>query len=252
MVFTAMGFDVETSLEVTKKEVSYRKSSLFGKTCQVIPLPSVSRTHCGCSKSLGYLIVGVFFIFVGILWFLYPPFLRELGLRDNRGAVIGLLIGIIYLIAYWLSKRILFIFETSGGTILKVIFKRSIIENVPVHTEKVLKAIRMVNQKVTESQTTRKESEETSSQETFLESFLSPQYYRVVFSGKIRPDKTIIEVKENLIALFDNKYNGSDIDRLFFSGKSVVIKNKVDYQTALKLQTYYTTYTGAIFTVEEI
>ena len=58
-LLTVIGFDAKSTLNVTNKEVSFKNSSLFGQTHQVLPLPSVSSTHCGYSKPIGYLIIGV-------------------------------------------------------------------------------------------------------------------------------------------------------------------------------------------------
>ena len=44
-LLTVMGFDAETSLKMTSKEISFKSSSLFGQTNQVVPLPMVSSTQ---------------------------------------------------------------------------------------------------------------------------------------------------------------------------------------------------------------
>jgi len=144
-LLTVMGFGAETSLKVTDKEVTFRSSSLFGQTYQVVPLPSISSTHCGYSKPIGYLIMGAIFLIGGIL-----AGLGQIG--DDKIILIGLVIGSIFLIAYSLSKKIVISLETSGGMVLGLSFKRSVIENVSVDIEQALKAIRIVNQKVIESQ----------------------------------------------------------------------------------------------------
>jgi hypothetical protein len=147
-LLTVMGFDAETSLKVTDKEVSFRSSSLLGQTHQVVPLPSVSSTHCGYSKPIGYLITGVLFLVGGILS----------GLGQRRGGavmLIGLVIGGILLVAYYLSRKIVISIETSGGMVLGLSFKRSVIENVSVDIEQALKAIGILNQKVIGSQVNR-------------------------------------------------------------------------------------------------
>lgn len=148
-LLTVMGFDAETSLKVTGKEVSFISSSLFGQTHQVVPLPSVSSTHCGYSKPIGYLIIGVIFLIGGILSGI-------VSILDQRGGggniLIGLVIGGIFLIAYYLSKKIVISLETSGGMVLGLSFKRSVIENVSVDIEQALKTMGIVNQRIIESQ----------------------------------------------------------------------------------------------------
>jgi len=144
-LLTAIGFDAETSLKVTGQEVSFKSSSLFGQTHQVVPLPSVSSTHCGYSKPIGYLILGAIILIGGIIT----------GLSQRGGGpliLFGLIIGGIFLVAYYLSKKIVISIETSGGILLGLSFKRSVIENVGVDIEQALKAIMIVNRKVIESQ----------------------------------------------------------------------------------------------------
>jgi hypothetical protein len=144
-LLTVIGFDAETSLKVTKQEISFKSSSLFGQTLQVVPLPSASSTHCGYSKPIGYLIAGAIILIGGIITGL---------VQRGGGAIIlfSLIIGGIFLVAYYLSKKIVISVETSGGIILGLSFKRSVIENVGVDIEQALKAIMIVNQKIIESQ----------------------------------------------------------------------------------------------------
>jgi hypothetical protein len=158
-LLTALGFDAETSLKVTDKEITFRSASLFGQTYQVVPLTSVSSTHCGYSKPIGYLIVGAIFMIYGILSgmrIITASLAQEGGgtfiLIGLAIILIGLAIGGIFMIAYYLSKKIVISLETSGGMVLGLSFKRSLIENVSVDIEQSLKAIQIVNQKVIESQ----------------------------------------------------------------------------------------------------
>jgi hypothetical protein len=144
-LLTALGFDAETSIKVTDREFSFKSSSLFGQINQVAPLPNIASTHCGYSKPIGYLMVGAV-IFLGSIL---------MGMRSDRGAgvfMFGLIIGGILLIAYWLSKKMTMSIETTGGMIMGLTFKRSVIENVSVDIEKAMQAIGIINKKVMESQ----------------------------------------------------------------------------------------------------
>ena len=144
-LLTVIGFDAETTLKVSDKDISFRSSSLFGQTHQVAPLPSIASTHCGYSKPLGYLIVGIIFVVGGIF--------SGLAQRGDGGILfILLIIGVIFLIAYWLSKKMTITLDTSGGMRMGLSFKRSVIENVPVDIEKAVQAINIVNKKIIESQ----------------------------------------------------------------------------------------------------
>lgn len=76
--------------------------------------------------------------------------------QDNPGAdlypIIGLTIGLLFFIMYWLSKKIAISIQTKGGIIMGLIFKRSVIENVPIDIQKSLQAINIINENVIESQ----------------------------------------------------------------------------------------------------
>lgn len=144
-LLTIIGFDAETSLKVTHQEVSFKSSSLFGQTHQVVPLPSASSAHCGYSKPIGYLIVGTIILIGGII----------AGLGQRGGGLIilfSIIVGGTFLVAYYLSKKIFISVETSGGLLLGLSFKRSVIENVGVDVEQALKAIMIVKHKIIESQ----------------------------------------------------------------------------------------------------
>ena len=148
-LLTVMRFDTETSLKVSDKDIAFRSSSLFGQIHQAAPLPCVSSTHCGYSRPFGYLILGAIFILVGLYSYLAVR-------PDNPGAdlfpVIGLTIGLLFFIMYWLSKKMALSIQTKGGIIIGLIFKRSVIENVPIDIQKSLQAINIINENVLESQ----------------------------------------------------------------------------------------------------
>jgi hypothetical protein len=144
-LLTVMKLDTETSLKISQKDIFFKSSSLFGQIYQVSPLPSVSSTHCGYSKPLGYLIFGTIFMIGGLYW----------GSVQYGGVSImlgGLLIGLVFFIAYWLSKKIAISIQTKGGMIMGLSFKRSVIENIPVDIQKALQAISVINKSVIESQ----------------------------------------------------------------------------------------------------
>jgi hypothetical protein len=147
-LLTTLGIDAETSLQVTEQEVSFQSASLSGQIHHVVPLPSVSSAHCGYSKSISCLTLGTVLVLGGMVLG------AALG-KEGGGwmALLGLLIGGAFLVAYWLSKKIIISFETHGGLFLGLAFQRSLIENVPVDMEQARRAIRIVNERVVESQT---------------------------------------------------------------------------------------------------
>lgn len=144
-LLTTIGFDTETSLYVTAKEIYLKSSSIFGQTHQVVPLPTVSSTHCGYSKPVGHLITGLIFFLGGLI----------LGLGQRGGGlffILGLIIGAMSIVAYYLYKKIVISVETSGGRNIGICFKRSVIENVDIDIANALKAINIINNKMVESQ----------------------------------------------------------------------------------------------------
>ena len=52
----------------------------------------------------------------------------------------------------WLSKKMTISFETSGGMVMGLTFKRSVIENVAVDIQKARQAIEIINKNVINSQ----------------------------------------------------------------------------------------------------
>ncbi len=152
-LLTAIGFSAETELKVSKEYVSFSSSNLFGQVNQVIPLPSVSSTHCGYSKPLAYLVLGILFVLGGIILFLTTG-------NQYQGRpieviliiLVALVIGGVLLRAFYLSKRIVVSFETSGGMILGLSFSRSVMETVSVDIQQALEAVRVINENVIASQ----------------------------------------------------------------------------------------------------
>jgi len=142
-LLSILGFDAETRLKVTESEFSFKSSSLFGQIIQTAPLTNISSTHCGYSKPIWYLIIGGICIIVGIVGMV----------EKGIGALIpGLIIGGIFLLLYWLSKKMTMSFETSGGMVMGLIFKRSVIENVAVDIQKAIQAIEIINKNIIASQ----------------------------------------------------------------------------------------------------
>jgi hypothetical protein len=147
-LLTVMRFDTETSLKVSKKDISFKSSSLFGQIHQVSPLPSISSTHCGYSRPISFLILGIIFIFIS----LYNYMFRSYAMGAEFLPIINLIIGVLFFIAYWLSKKMALSIQTKGGVTMGLIFKRSVIENVAVDIQKAIQAISIINKNVIESQ----------------------------------------------------------------------------------------------------
>jgi hypothetical protein len=133
-LFVTMGLDAETSLQVSRQTLTFKSSSFFGTTYNTVPLTMISSTHCGYTKSAELLILGLIFTLVGL------------------PTIILSIFGIILLIGYWLSKQLTIYIETTGGMLIGLSFKRSIIENVQIDIDDALKTTHLINRLVLYSQ----------------------------------------------------------------------------------------------------
>ena len=77
---------------------------------------------------------------------------------------------------------------------------------------------------------------------------ISKKRYKILFNGKVAKGRDLDEVKRNLKSLF--KVGDSKIEQLL-SGKVFVIKESVDYESAMKYQMAFET-AGAVCKVKEI
>ncbi len=144
-LLTVIGLYGESSFKVAGKQISFETSSRFGQLHQVVPLTNVSSTHCGYSKPIGLLILGVLFGVGGIL----SGFSRQSG--SAPVVLVLLIIGGLFVIGYLLSKKIVLSLQSDGGMVMGLAFKRSVIENIPVDIQKALEAINIINEKVIDS-----------------------------------------------------------------------------------------------------
>jgi len=140
-----IGLYGETSFKVAGRQINLETSSRFSQLHQVVPLTNVSSTHCGYSKPIGFLVFGVLFGLLGVA----TGFANQPG--SGPAVIVSLIIGGLFLLGYFLSKKIFLSLQSDGGLVMGLVFKRSVIENVPVDINKALQTIRVINEKVIES-----------------------------------------------------------------------------------------------------
>ena len=139
---TTMKLDTETTLEVSETEVVFNSASLSGEVYHFVPIAHISSTHCGYSKPISYLIVGVVFIVVSLL------LLSLVGMFLIEEGTLLLLIGVVFLVMYYLKKSMFVSVETEGGTKIRLAFKRSAIENVALDIDRVKEGIALLNDQI--------------------------------------------------------------------------------------------------------
>lgn len=148
-LLTMMGIDTTTSLLVTPRDIRFRKGSLFGEITSMMPMTAVASAHAGFAKPIGYLIAA------GVI------LLASLGgaigaMNERRGdagvgaaiGVVGVVVAVVLVIAYFLSKKMAVFVESTGGATFGLIFKPSVIEGVTVDIEKVKAVVDIIRELV--------------------------------------------------------------------------------------------------------
>jgi len=143
-LLTIMGFDAETTLAVSTKDVSFRSSSLSGEINRLAPFASISSTNCGFYKPISFFILGIIFILLGLIGGIIS--------RQLIAGIPAIILGIVFFVIYSLNKKIIISIETKGSSFIGLSFKRSVIENVAVNIDEAKKAIKLVNGKLVSSQ----------------------------------------------------------------------------------------------------
>jgi hypothetical protein len=143
---TLIGLETEYYLKVTAREIRIKRSSLFGQYHDVAALTSVSSVHCGYLKPIGYLFIAFLLIISGLFTWIFRD--------DGRVSHFlgGLIAGSVFILLYWLLKKIQILVLTRSGYPLGLVFKRSVIENVSVDIEKAKLTVELINNLVVKSQ----------------------------------------------------------------------------------------------------
>ncbi len=112
--------------------------------------------------------------------------------------IVGLLIGLLFFIAYWLSKKIAISIQTKGGMIMGLSFKRSVIENIPVDIQKAIQAITIINNNVIESQKLKIQLKPKSAQNNSKRIYpKDPKSFNVDTSSSILKDDAVDKINDN-------------------------------------------------------
>lgn len=145
-LLTVVGIEAETTIKVTGREITFKSTSLFGQQHAIVALTSISSVHCGYLKPISFLIVAGVCALLGLsAWISGGGF---------SSFIAGLFVGTIFAVLYWLLKKVEILVHTRGSLPLGLVFKRSVIENVPVDIERAKIAIGIINNLIISSQNT--------------------------------------------------------------------------------------------------
>ncbi len=144
-----MGLDATTTLSCNPTEVSFRQSSLYGQMTAGVAMPAVASVTAGYSKPISWLILGGVFLAFGVFGAGNAVVAGMGGAPLVLG--VGLVLAVLCLVKYVLSKTIVLAVETSGGATFGLTFKRSIIEGVAMDVGKAQKAMAVINENVVRS-----------------------------------------------------------------------------------------------------
>ena len=142
-LLTTLGLDTLTTLVVTSEHVSFKYAGLSGEVRHVVPTNKISSTHCGYSQPIWLLIVGGAILILAMLS----------SLNSNNAAQIfvsGVLLAGACGVVYLMQRKIVISVETSGGLIMGLAFKPSVIEQVSMNLPEALRAIKRINDLVVE------------------------------------------------------------------------------------------------------
>jgi hypothetical protein len=119
---SVIGINPVTSLVCNKKSIKFESSSVSGKTTTNVPLFSISGVTSGIKKPIGLIVFGILIIIGGIIGasISHIPVLT----------VVGIIIGIIFIVTYFLNKTMQFWIHYSGkdSPTISINVKESIIE----------------------------------------------------------------------------------------------------------------------------
>ena len=127
-LLTTIGLDAQVSYSITDTDVTIESAGLQGNSREITPISNIASASVGYMKSFWTLIFGI----LAVVYGLYSGLLKDSSVMLG----LGLLVGGILLVRYWLSNRLHIAVITNGGSVLGLRFKRSVIEGVAVDFEK--------------------------------------------------------------------------------------------------------------------
>jgi hypothetical protein len=168
MILTMLGLEPISSVKVTGGAISFRSTSLSGMDQVTAALTSVGAFIGGYRKPIGYLVASVVSTIAGfVLWLSLMDIGEAAGIDSIYLFYLGMGLSLIFVIVYSISKEMYIGFETSGGAKHFMVFRRSILEGVPVDISRIEEAINLVNGLISSTGTGGRPVVETNKVQTF-------------------------------------------------------------------------------------
>lgn len=119
-LFSLLGIDTTTKLEIYANRIVYTSSSLSGSMTTMYPMTSIAGATSGFFKPIIYLALAVLTL---------PTFILP----------------VIFIVLYFVQKSLLVSIEATSGSFSAIAFKRSVIEGKKLEREDADEVIRIVN-----------------------------------------------------------------------------------------------------------
>ena len=130
-ILAMLGISRPYELTVKRKEIRYKKSSIFGITNQIIPINSVSNIMCGLNPPIHYIHIAI----LSLLYGLYNGFVNN----NFKVFFTYLLVSIVFIVLYILGrKRVFLVIYPGAGPPIIMALKPSIIRGMPIDNDKLL------------------------------------------------------------------------------------------------------------------
>jgi hypothetical protein len=155
-LLTLLRLENESILEVNRERFLVRKASLYGEIHDVVPLTGIASLNCGYSKPFHLLLIAAALLLIGLFSAL-GTLADSQEIAEGVGLSAAVLFGFvllagIFVVWYWLSRKLVIAVRSRGGDSHGLAFKPSVIENVSVDLKRALQAIGLINRKVLEAQ----------------------------------------------------------------------------------------------------
>ena len=153
LIRTALGLDLNVSLDVKRDSVQFKDFSLFEETYRTIPITAVRAVNAGLRRPFWKLLFGVLFIAASIVFFVFAGVSNILGEAASTSddaerttwliaGAAAVVIGGLLLILYMRQKRLVIEFDY-GGTPKRLEIQRS--WHVVVSVARVREAVAVIN-----------------------------------------------------------------------------------------------------------